>query len=737
MSDSEGKLVWGESSSTEVDLNDLVVVNSFTVGGQTDSAPEVEVVLIDNLETFDASRISLYNATQSHASNSKLFNGSIETGGGSNHIRNVNSALDWGVGYAFADAYSFSELKIQNRGDCCFKRAGGGVFKIYKGGVLVYTSPIIQTSNVGGEYSDAVYPNIKGDEVRYIFENGAKTQENGYVFNASEIVIIGGESTIGASFFVSNQGKVGVGTSNPTQSLSVEGSAQISGKFHDSSGAAGTEGQALLSDSEGKLVWGEASGEGSGGANLNEGNNYIDISDEDGGLVLSHGHVSSPTALSANFAKGSQAAVTGEAEVLESKIKLVGGSIHLITGNEELEGATMRIKKEGDFEMYLGENIAPSYGFVFRGKDKKRFVYFQGNNKSVGIGHMPLRDSFGLTSVLDVYGSTRTGTHPSNVPGMYVTGGFDSAKGIEFRHSNGTQGIGFGYNTIYATGSNENQNLNLKARGNGKVIINKLEINGQVASEEGYSIIGTDALKIGRDAGNEIDLNGKSHVFIGHDAGSKAGFDNIAVIDYEDDANTNPITGVQYLDNHSVFVLNNSNDLTKPLLFGNFAKDGVTNSMAQLAINTHHVVDSVALTVSGAVHIGPKGIDPTVFPSKEGYEDALLWVEKGIVTEDVTYAFTSSWKDWPDYVFEEDYDLMKLSELDKYIRKNKHLPNISSMEEVKENGLKSKGMIINLLKKIEELTLYTLNQEKKIENQQQLNQALLKRLIAIEEQLKN
>ena len=49
-----------------------------------------------------------------------------------------------------------------------------------------------------------------------------------------------------------------------------------------------------------------------------------------------------------------------------------------------------------------------------------------------------------------------------------------------------------------------------------------MEINGQVASEEGYSIIGTDALKIGRDAGNEIDLNGKSHVFIGHDAGSKA-----------------------------------------------------------------------------------------------------------------------------------------------------------------------------------------------------------------------
>ena len=38
-------------------------------------------------------------------------------------------------------------------------------------------------------------------------------------------------------------------------------------------------------------------------------------------------------------------------------------------------------------------------------------------------------------------------------------------KGVEFRHSNGSQGIGFGFNTIYATGSTENQPLYLKARG--------------------------------------------------------------------------------------------------------------------------------------------------------------------------------------------------------------------------------------------------------------------------------
>jgi microcystin-dependent protein len=54
---------------------------------------------------------------------------------------------------------------------------------------------------------------------------------------------------------------------------------------------------------------------------------------------------------------------------------------------------------------------------------------------------------------------------------IYVTGALGDASGIEFRHSNGSQGIGFGYNTMYATGSNADQNLNLKPRGAGKVIV--------------------------------------------------------------------------------------------------------------------------------------------------------------------------------------------------------------------------------------------------------------------------
>jgi len=90
---------------------------------------------------------------------------------------------------------------------------------------------------------------------------------------------------------------------------------------------------------------------------------------------------------------------------------------------------------------------------------------------NVGIGGRP-----SAVTKLDVMQDARSGTHPSAVKGLYVTGDFDqAANGVEFRHSNGTQGIGFGHNTIYATGSNPTQNLNLMPRGTGNVGIGTLD----------------------------------------------------------------------------------------------------------------------------------------------------------------------------------------------------------------------------------------------------------------------
>ena len=72
----------------------------------------------------------------------------------------------------------------------------------------------------------------------------------------------------------------------------------------------------------------------------------------------------------------------------------------------------------------------------------------------------------------------------------------------------------------------------------------------------------------------------------------------------------------------------------------------------------------------------------------------------------------------PDYVFKEGYDLRSLKNVQKYIDKNGHLPDVPSAEQMKEDGLDLVKMNMILLRKVEELTLYGIEQNKKLEKQQ-------------------
>jgi hypothetical protein len=68
-----------------------------------------------------------------------------------------------------------------------------------------------------------------------------------------------------------------------------------------------------------------------------------------------------------------------------------------------------------------------------------------------------------------------------------------------------------------------------------------------------------------------------------------------------------------------------------------------------------------------------------------------------------------------DYVFEENYQLMPLNELETYVNTNKHLPEVKSAKEFKEEGY-SLGKIDDvILRKVEELTLYMIAQQKIID----------------------
>jgi hypothetical protein len=75
---------------------------------------------------------------------------------------------------------------------------------------------------------------------------------------------------------------------------------------------------------------------------------------------------------------------------------------------------------------------------------------------------------------------------------------------------------------------------------------------------------------------------------------------------------------------------------------------------------------------------------------------------------------------WADYVFDEKYKLNSLDEVEKFILQNKHLPNIPSAKEVEEKGLHVGDVQKRMMEKIEELTLYMIEANKKIERLEQM-----------------
>ena len=82
-----------------------------------------------------------------------------------------------------------------------------------------------------------------------------------------------------------------------------------------------------------------------------------------------------------------------------------------------------------------------------------------------------------------------------------------------------------------------------------------------------------------------------------------------------------------------------------------------------------------------------------------------IFVKQGILSEDYAIAPVSS---WADFVFNRGYNLPLIQEVESFIQANNHLPDVPSAKQVAEEGY-------SLLQKIEELTLYTIQQQKEID----------------------
>ena len=87
---------------------------------------------------------------------------------------------------------------------------------------------------------------------------------------------------------------------------------------------------------------------------------------------------------------------------------------------------------------------------------------------------------------------------------------------------------------------------------------------------------------------------------------------------------------------------------------------------------------------------------------------------------------------WPDYVFQKDYQLPSLQEVKAYLNQNNHLPEIPSEQQIAKEGLNLGEMNKLLMKKVEELTLYLIEKDKEVKELQETVKKQDQRMLALE-----
>lgn len=123
------------------------------------------------------------------------------------------------------------------------------------------------------------------------------------------------------------------------------------------------------------------------------------------------------------------------------------------------------------------------------------------------------------------------------------------------------------------------------------------------------------------------------------------------------------------------------------------------------------------ITNSGHMHLGENlNFD---IPGSDKYK---LFVEDGIRTGRIRIDVAED-NGWSDFVFHPDYQLMSISELEEYVSKHRHLPNIPSEQDVISDGIDLADINKRLLQQVEELTLRIIEMDKQIKNLQKELQA--------------
>ena len=148
--------------------------------------------------------------------------------------------------------------------------------------------------------------------------------------------------------------------------------------------------------------------------------------------------------------------------------------------------------------------------------------------------------------------------------------------------------------------------------------------------------------------------------------------------------------------------------LTNPI--DNSLMIGFNSTAPTVFVGPSNGVDEFGVGTVGKVGIGTILTPSTLNGGAVDISYYTLYVDGGMLADEVRVRTS-----WADYVFKDDYKLKPLFEVESFINTNGHLPNMPSAKEVAAGGIELGDMTRIQQEKIEELTLYIINQQKQID----------------------
>lgn len=283
---------------------------------------------------------------------------------------------------------------------------------------------------------------------------------------------------------------------------------------------------------------------------------------------------------------------------------------------------------------------------------------------------------------------------------------------------------------------------------------NKTSGNNNVALGTGSmssNLAGSFNTSIGVDAG--AGSTGSDNVFLGYAAGqNETGSNRLYIHNGNADANNALIYGEfdgnkrLRINGRTEAVYNITNDDTPALYGENDNSDfygigvrgkggwkGVEGIVAGTGSSAYYGVYGSSTSTNTGGNFGVYGVAKNGLENYAGYFDGVVAIGDNTPTKAAGYLLSVDGKiactevrvqptaEWPDYVFSQEYNLIPLCELEKSINEQKHLPGIPSAMEIENDGIQVGEMQRKMMEKIEELTLYIIDLNKKIESLQSEN----------------